>query len=67
MLISLIAPFQATDDSLRTNSFQSVAGQAKVYYRDHEVILVEARDGALEISRRYWSGFLGAKRPAATS
>ncbi len=49
VLISLIAPIQATDDSLRTNSFQSVAGQAKVYYRDHEVILVEARDGALEI------------------
>lgn len=49
VLVSLVAPIQATDENLRTTTAQTVAGQAKVYYRDHEVILVEARDGNLEI------------------
>lgn len=49
VLISLVAPIQATDENLRTTTSQTVAGQAKVYYRDHEVILVEAREGNLEI------------------
>ena len=49
VLVSLISPIQATDDNLRTTTVQTVAGQVKVYYRDHEVILIEARDGNLEI------------------
>jgi hypothetical protein len=49
VLISLIAPIQAADENLRTNTLQSVTGAAKVYYRDHELIRVEVRDGALEI------------------
>ena len=49
VLVSLIAPIQAIDESLRTATTQTVAGQAKVYYRDHEVVLVEARDGNLQI------------------
>jgi hypothetical protein len=49
VLVSLMTPIQATDENLRTTTVQTVAGQAKVYYRDHEVILVEARDGYLEI------------------
>lgn len=48
-LISLITPIQAPDENLRTTTVQSVSGAVKVYYRDHEVILIEARDGALEI------------------
>lgn len=48
-LISLIAPIQAPDENLRTTTVQSVSGSVKVYYRDHEVILIEAREGALEI------------------
>lgn len=48
-LISLITPIQAPDENLRTTTVQSVSGPVKVYYRDYEVILVEARDGALEI------------------
>ena len=48
-LISLMTPIQAPDENLRTTTVQSVSGPVKVYYRDYEVILVEARDGALEI------------------
>jgi hypothetical protein len=50
-LVSLITPIQAPDDGLRTSTVQSIAGPVKVYYRDYEVILVEAREGALEIMR----------------
>jgi len=48
-LISLITPIQAPDENLRTTTVQSVSGPVKVFYRDYEVILVEAREGALEI------------------
>jgi hypothetical protein len=48
-LISLITPIQAPDENLRTTTVQSISGAVKVYYRDYEVILVEARDGALEV------------------
>ena len=47
--ISLITPIQAADESLRTNTIHLVNGPAKVYYRDLELIRVEARDGNLEI------------------
>jgi hypothetical protein len=49
VLISLVTPIQAPDESLRTTSVHSVSGPAKVFYRDLEIIRVEARDGALEI------------------
>ena len=49
VLVSLVAPIQAPDDSLRTATINSVSGPAKVYYRDYEVVRVEARDGSLEI------------------
>lgn len=49
VLVSLTTPIQAIDDGLRTTTTQTVAGQAKVYYRDHEMIMVEARDGNLQI------------------
>ena len=47
--ISLIAPIQAPDESLRTTTVHVVSGPAKVYYRDQEMIRVEAREGNLEI------------------
>lgn len=47
--ISLIAPIQAPDESLRTTTVHNVSGPAKVYYRDHEIVRVEAREGNLEI------------------
>ncbi len=49
VLISLVSPIQAPDESLRTTSIHTVAGAAKVYYRDQELIRIEAREGALEI------------------
>jgi hypothetical protein len=48
--VSLTMAIQAPDDSLRTNSLNIVTGPVKVFYRDFEVIRVEARDGALEIT-----------------
>lgn len=48
--MSLTMAIQAPDDSLRTNSLNVVTGPVKVFYRDFEVIRVEARDGALEIT-----------------
>ncbi len=47
--ISLTLAIQAPDDSLRTTSINILTGPVKVFYRDFEVIRVEARDGALEI------------------
>jgi hypothetical protein len=47
--ISLTSPIQAADESLRTTTVHSVSGPAKVYYRDHEIIRIEAREGNLEI------------------
>lgn len=49
VLVSLVTPIQAPDESLRTMTVQTITGPAKVYYRDQELIRVEARDGALEI------------------
>jgi hypothetical protein len=49
VLISLTSPIQAPDESLRTTSVHTVSGPAKVYYRDMELIRVEARDGNLEV------------------
>jgi hypothetical protein len=47
--VSLTTTIQAPDDSLRTNSMDILTGPVKVFYRDFEMIRVEARDGALEI------------------
>jgi hypothetical protein len=48
--ICLTMMIQAPDDSLRTNSLNILNGPVKVFYRDFEVIRVEARDGALELT-----------------
>jgi hypothetical protein len=48
--VSLTMAIQAPDDSLRTNSFDVITGTVKVFYRDFEVVRIEARDGALEIT-----------------
>jgi hypothetical protein len=47
--VSLTVVIQAPDDSLRTTSLNILTGPVKVFYRDFEMIRVEARDGALEI------------------
>ena len=48
--VSLVTAIQAPDENLRTSTVSSVVGAVKVYYRDFEVVLVEAREGALEIT-----------------
>jgi hypothetical protein len=48
--VSLTMTIQAPDDSLRTNSLNVVTGPVKVFYRDFELIRVEAREGALELT-----------------
>lgn len=48
-LISLTSAIQAPDENLRTNSLATLAGPVKVFYRDFEVIRVEAREGNLEL------------------
>jgi hypothetical protein len=48
--VSLTLTIQAPDDSLRTNSFDVITGPVKVFYRDFEVIRIEAREGALELT-----------------
>jgi hypothetical protein len=47
--VSLTMAIQAPDDSLRTTSLNILTGPVKVFYRDFEMVRVEARDGALEI------------------
>jgi hypothetical protein len=47
--ISLVTPIQAPDENLRTTEVSTVVGPIKVYYRDFEVIRIDAREGALEI------------------
>jgi hypothetical protein len=48
--VSLTMMIQAPDDSLRTSSINMLTGPVKVFYRDFEVIRIEARDGALELT-----------------
>jgi hypothetical protein len=47
--LSLIHPIIAHDDLLRSTSIQEINEDVKVFYRDFEIIRVEARDGSIEI------------------
>ena len=48
--VSLTMVIQAPDDTLRTSSINLLTGPVKVFYRDFELIRIEARDGALELT-----------------
>lgn len=48
-MLSLTSAIQAPDENLRTSSVTTVAGPVKVFYRDFEIIRVEAREGSLEL------------------
>lgn len=48
--MSLLAPIQAPDENLRTATLSIVVGPVKVYYRDFEVIRIDAREGSLELT-----------------
>lgn len=47
--LSLTQPIQAHDDALRTTAVRDLTEAVKVFYRDYEVIRIEARDGAIEV------------------
>jgi hypothetical protein len=47
--VSLLTSIHAPDDNLRTTTVSNIAGPVKVYYRDFEVVRIDAREGALEI------------------
>ena len=47
--VSLVVSIQAPDENLRTTTVSSLAGPVKVYYRDFEVVRIDAREGSLEI------------------
>jgi hypothetical protein len=48
-ILSLIAPIQAHDESLRSTSLRDITGEVKAFYRDYELVKIETRGGDLEI------------------
>lgn len=48
-VLSLIASIQVYDDSLRSQTVAESTEDIKAYYRDFELIRIEAREGQLEI------------------
>lgn len=48
-ILSLITPIQAHDEALRTTTIHEMTEKVRVFYRDYELIRVEARDGDVEV------------------
>lgn len=48
-ILSLIAPIQAHDEALRSTALHDITGDVKAFYRDYELVRIEARGGDLEI------------------
>lgn len=48
-ILSLIQPIQAHDEALRSTTIREMTEEVKVFYRDYEVIRVEAREAQIEI------------------
>jgi hypothetical protein len=48
-VLSLVAPIQIYDDSLRSQTVAEFSEDVKAYYRDFELVRIEARGGQLEI------------------
>jgi hypothetical protein len=47
--VSLTAPIQAPDSNLRSSTVTTIIGPVKVFYRDYEIVKIEAKDGELEV------------------
>jgi hypothetical protein len=47
--VSLSEPIQAHDEALRCTSLTEITDEVKVFYRDYEIIRVEAKQGSLEV------------------
>ena len=48
-IVSLTSPIQAHDEALRTTNIREMTEEIKVFYRDYEMVRVEARSGTIEI------------------
>jgi hypothetical protein len=48
-IVSLTAPIQAHDEMFRTTNIREMTEEVKVFYRDYEMVRLEARDGTIEI------------------
>jgi hypothetical protein len=48
-VVSLTQSIQAHDEALRATTITELTDDVKVFYRDHEVVRVEARDGKMEL------------------
>jgi hypothetical protein len=48
-IVSLTSPIQAHDEALRTTNIREMTEEIKVFYRDYEMVRVEARGGNIEI------------------
>jgi hypothetical protein len=48
-IVSLRYPIQTHDDALRTTAINELTDEVKAYYRDHELIRVEMKDGAIDV------------------
>lgn len=49
-IVSLVVPVRAYDEALRTATYSELTEEIKAYYRDFELVRVELRDGAMELS-----------------
>lgn len=47
--LSLAEPIQAQDEALRSTSLREMTEDVKVFYRDYEIIRIEARAGTIEV------------------
>jgi hypothetical protein len=47
--LSLTEPIQAQDEALRSTSIREITEDVKVFYRDYEIIRIEARQGVIEV------------------
>jgi hypothetical protein len=48
-VLSLVAPIQIYDESLRSQTVAELSEDVKAYYRDFELVRIEARGGQLEV------------------
>lgn len=48
-ILSLITSIQVHDEALRSTTIHEFSEDVKVYYRDYEIIRIEARDGNIEL------------------
>jgi hypothetical protein len=48
-ILSLVQPIQAHDEALRSTTIREMTEDVKVFYRDYEVVRIEARDGDIEV------------------